>query len=169
MKNNLPYRPILQLPKSKLEKVLDVTGIILFGGAIFYLIINWGNIPAKVPAHFNGIGEVDRWGSKYELLILPIIGLFLFVIMSLLEKAPHMHNYPQRLTEANVDQFYLHSRKLVNAIKNICFIMFAYLIVQIVRVSLGVIESIGLWFVPILLIAIFGVIAIGIYKQIKIK
>ncbi len=60
------------------------------------------HLPDQIPGHFNGLGEVDRWGSKYEIIILPIIGVFIFALMSLLEKAPHMHNYPKRLNENNV-------------------------------------------------------------------
>ena len=29
--------------------------------------------PDTVPAHYNALGEVDRYGSKYELLILPLM------------------------------------------------------------------------------------------------
>ena len=32
-----------------------------------------------VPVHFNAFGEVDRWGSKYELLVLPLVLFFVQV------------------------------------------------------------------------------------------
>lgn len=165
----LPYRPVLKLPKTKGEKLFDFFGVILFIASIVYLVVQWGDIPDKIPAHFNSAGEVDRWGSKGELFILPSIGFFLHVLLSLLEKAPHMHNYPKRLNEQNVEQFYLQSRKLLNAVKNICLLMFAYLTVQIARVAKSEIESLGIWFLPVLLIVMFGAIGIGIYKQSKIK
>ena len=28
-------------------------------------------LPDEIPAHYNAAGEVDRWGSKYEMLIFP--------------------------------------------------------------------------------------------------
>ncbi|MFJ8237045.1 DUF1648 domain-containing protein [Ureibacillus sp. NPDC094379] len=165
----LPYRPIIIIPKTKLEKVADWIGISLFLIAIFYIIMQCGNIPNEVPGHFNSKGEVDRWGTKFEILILPVIGAFLFALLSLLEKAPHMHNYPKRINESNVEQFYLTSRKMLNMIKNISLLMFAFLMVQIVRVSLGEINSIGVWFLPVILIIIFGTMTFGIFKQSKIK
>lgn len=167
MKKYLPYRPILHLPRTKIEIIMDIIGTTLFWGAILLIVINWGKIPESIPAHFNIEGDVDRWGSKYEFIILPVIGLFLNVIMSLLEKAPHMHNYPNRINESNAEQFYLHSRKLLNVVKNICLILFAYLIVQIGRIALGDIEKLGIGFIPILVI-LFGAIGIGMYKQSKI-
>lgn len=165
----LPYRPIIKLPKTTSEIIFDMIGVSIFSASILYLIVQWGNIPDQVPGHFNAAGEVDRWGSKYELFILPIIGLFLFFMFSLLEKAPHTHNYPKRLNEQNVEQFYLQSRKLLNTVKNLCLLVFAFLIVQIVRVALGDIESLGLWFLPVFLVIMFGSIIIGVLKQAKIK
>lgn len=32
-------------------------------------------LPEKIPAHYGFDGQVDRWGSKYEALLLPIINL----------------------------------------------------------------------------------------------
>ncbi|CAM5203361.1 hypothetical protein UACE39S_06305 [Ureibacillus acetophenoni] len=112
---NNPYRPILNLPKTKIERILNY-----IGGALLYLsyaAVSWGTLPDKIPGHFNGLGEVDRWGSKSEIIILPIIGGFIFVLMTLFEKAPHMHNYPKRLNESNVKQFYLNSRLMFNMTK----------------------------------------------------
>ena len=42
-------------------------------------------LPDKIPAHYNFKGQVDRWGSKYETLILAFIILilgFLFLFIS---------------------------------------------------------------------------------------
>ncbi|RUL56899.1 DUF1648 domain-containing protein [Lysinibacillus antri] len=169
MNNKLLYRPILKLPKTKVEKIMDAMGLGIFLLAILFLIVNWGNIPEEVPGHFNATGEVDRWGSKVEVIILPIIGTFLFMLMSAFEKAPHMHNYPKRINETNAYQFYTQSTRLLNVVKNLCLVMFAFLIVQIVRVSLGDIQSLGLLFLPVFLIILFGVMISGIYKQSKIK
>lgn len=30
-------------------------------------------MPSSIPVHYNMAGEIDRWGSKYESLILPVI------------------------------------------------------------------------------------------------
>lgn len=165
----MPYRPILKIPKTKIEKVFDFIGIGLFLLSIVYIIIQWRGIPDEVPGHFNAAGEVDRWGSKFELLMLPIIGFFMMFMMGVFEKAPHMHNYPKRLNESNVEQFYLNSRKMLNSLKNICLIVFAYLNVVMVQIALGQATSIGNWFLPALIIAVLIPMGIGIYKQVKIK
>lgn len=163
------YRPIVDLPKTKREKVWDWIGGGFFIATMLYIIVMWSKIPDKVPGHFNGAGEVDRWGSKIELFILPFIGVFLWILMSLLEKAPHMYNYPARLNENNVEVFYLSSRKVLNEVKNYCLILFAIISIQMVRIALGDAHSLGLWFLPLIIIGTAFPIIRGLVASSKIK
>ena len=66
-------KPVLDIPKTLFEKTLDIVTAILYLAGIIYTIIIWNQLPDQVPAHYNGAGEVDRWGSKWELIILPVI------------------------------------------------------------------------------------------------
>ncbi|MEG0473729.1 MAG: DUF1648 domain-containing protein, partial [Solibacillus sp.] len=68
---NTYYRPVLQIEKSTLERVANSVGYTSLVAMVIFLLFKWSSLPAEVPAHFNAVGEVDRWGSKYELLILP--------------------------------------------------------------------------------------------------
>ncbi len=52
--------------------------------------------------------------SKWKLLNLPGIGLFIILLMKILENHPESHNYPNRFNETNAKQFYLLSRKMIN-------------------------------------------------------
>ncbi|MGE7674629.1 DUF1648 domain-containing protein [Lysinibacillus sp. NPDC094403] len=163
------YRPILKLPKTKYENIWDYIGGGLFVLSILYIFVMWGKLPEEIPGHFNGAGEVDRWGSKIEVLIVPFIGIFLWILLGLLEKAPQMHNYPARLNESNVEAFYLNSRKILNEIKNLCLILFAAISFQMVRIALGEAVSLGWWFLPIVLIATAIPIIKGKVATTKIK
>ncbi|MEY9971077.1 putative membrane protein [Lysinibacillus sp. RC46] len=163
------YRPILKLPKTRYEKIWDFIGGGLFVLSILYIIVMWGQLPEKIPGHFNGAGEVNRWGSKIELLILPFIGILLWILLGLLEKIPHIHNYPARLNESNVEAFYLNSRKILNEIKNLCLIIFTAISFQMVRIALGEAESLGWWFLPAVLIVMAIPIIRGIVTATKIK
>ncbi|GLC89504.1 DUF1648 domain-containing protein [Lysinibacillus piscis] len=146
------YRPVLKLPQTKAEKIGNYIGGGLFILSILYMIYMWEDLPTNIPMHFDGAGEVDRWGSKWQLLILPAIGLILWVMMALFEKMPHIHNYPERLNEKNVERFYLNSRKLLNEVKNFCLILFAGISVQTIRIAMEKTDSLGWWFLPIVII-----------------
>lgn len=162
-------RPKVNIPKTKGEWVWDVLGYTAYIGSIILLIIVWSQLPEKIPAHFNGAGEVDRWGSKGELLILPMVGAFTALMLQVFEKYPEWHNYPKRFNETNAEKFYLHSRKLLNQVKNICFILFGLLLFESISIALEWREGFGVWFLPSILIAVFFPMGLGIYKQRRIK
>ncbi|WP_455170234.1 SdpI family protein [Aegicerativicinus sediminis] len=66
-----------------LKKELPLIAIVLL--PIIYLATVWNELPQKVPVHWNINGEIDRYGSKMEILavtlFIPIFiyGLFLVI------------------------------------------------------------------------------------------
>ncbi|MBD8070689.1 DUF1648 domain-containing protein [Bacillus sp. PS06] len=167
--SNSPKRPKISLSKTKTEWIWDIIGYSFYLGSLFFLISNWNVLPDQIPSHFNTLGEVDRWGSKMELIVLPIIGAFITLLMILLEKFPESHNYPERLSNENAKEFYLVSRKLVNQLKNISLIIFAFILFELVSIALGKGTGFGVWFLPIAIVSVLIPIVLAIIKQKKIR
>jgi len=62
-----------------LKKELPLIGIVLL--PFLYLAYVWNQLPAQVPLHYNIKGEVDRYGDKSELILIPIMtSLLIYVI-----------------------------------------------------------------------------------------
>lgn len=169
MKSNYGARPKIKILKTKSELVWDIIGYTIFVGSITLLIFNWNTLPDKVPAHFNAVGEVDRWGSKMELFILPVLGIFFAGLMQLVEKFPETHNYPERFNEENAKEFYLTSRKTMNQLKNMCLIFFALISFESVTIAQGWETRLGKWIIPIIIVGTAIPIVYGIIKQRKIR
>lgn len=167
--SDLSKRPKIELLKTKSEWVWDIIGYSIYIGSLLLLIYNWNELPDKVPAHFNSAGEVDRWGSKFELLILPIIVAFMAVFMQVFEKFPETHNYPERLNEENAKEFYLLSRKMINQLKNICLILFSFILIESISIALGWGYEFGIWLLPLVIVTTAIPIIIGIIRQTKIS
>lgn len=71
--------------KSILKTEQPLIAIVLL--PFLYLTLIWNSLPAKVPLHWNLQGEIDRWGSKYELLLIPILlPLLTYVIFLIVPK-----------------------------------------------------------------------------------
>jgi hypothetical protein len=51
-------------------------------GAAFFILRQWGEIPARVPAHFDLRGEPDRWSGRWILLFLMGVMAVMYVGMS---------------------------------------------------------------------------------------
>lgn len=65
--------------KKLLYYILMALPLIINVTALFFL-------PEKIPAHYGANNEVTRWGSKYEVLILPVITIPFGFFMLLMGK-----------------------------------------------------------------------------------
>lgn len=54
-----------------LKKELPTISIVLL--PFVYLAIIWNKLPQKVPVHWNIRGEVDRYGEKTEMILIPVL------------------------------------------------------------------------------------------------
>ncbi|MDF0707153.1 SdpI family protein [Flagellimonas okinawensis] len=63
-----------------LKKELPIIGIVLL--PFLYLAYIWNQLPQEVPLHYNIKGEIDRYGDKSELVLIPILlPLLIYVIL----------------------------------------------------------------------------------------
>ena len=63
--------------KTNFKKVLLIIFIFL---PLIITLISLNYLPDLIPAHYGFNGEVTRWGSKYESLILPIMCVVICII-----------------------------------------------------------------------------------------
>lgn len=161
-------RPKLKMPRTFLENILDITAIVLFIASSANLIMQWSSMPRTVPTHFNGTGEPDGWGSKNHLWILLIVGFMMWVLLTILEKFPHVYNY-LFLTDENVDRQYKNARLMLNVIKNEVLFFFVYMSWISGEIANGKNESLSMWDLPIFIIILTASIAFFIVRSIKLK
>ncbi|MDG1571733.1 SdpI family protein [Robiginitalea sp. M366] len=58
--------------------------LILVAVPFVYLWSIWGQLPESVPLHWNVEGQVDRYGSRNELLVIPLVtSLLIYAILLL--------------------------------------------------------------------------------------
>ena len=74
---------LLEKVEPRLDKTIKLFYILMFLPLVIS-IVALTFLPDLIPAHYNIKNEIDRWGSKYEILIIPIIiillGYFLLFI-----------------------------------------------------------------------------------------
>ena len=56
---------------NSLKKDLPIIGIVSL--PFIFLAYIWNSLPEEVPVHWNASGEIDRYGSKTELLLIPFL------------------------------------------------------------------------------------------------
>ena len=152
----------MKLKKTAWDWITETLSLALVFGTILYLIVMWKSIPDTIPAHYNAAGEVNRWGGKSELLMLPIIGGILYFFITLIQQYPQAWNTGVTVTEENRERVYRILRNLIGTTKLMMLLVFS---------SLTVLSSLGLalpiWYLGVFLVLLFGSITFFIIQLSK--
>lgn len=144
--------------------IIDIICIALLFGMSIYLLISWGNLPDKIPGHYDALGNIDRWGSKNELIFLPIISWIMFIGFSVLERFPKVWNTGVRVTEENAYRVYSTLYDMIKTLKLMLVIIFSFLTINSIHMT-----NLPKIFLPIMLILIFSNLIYHLIKLYKIK
>lgn len=152
----------MKLKKTAWDWITEALSLALVLGTILYLVLMWKSIPDTIPAHYNAAGEVNRWGGKSELLMLPIIGGILYFFITLIQQYPQAWNTGVTVTEENRERVYRILRYLIGTTKLMMLLVFS---------SLTVLSSLGLalpiWYLGVFLVLLFGSITFFIIQLSK--
>ncbi|MDF2945726.1 MAG: hypothetical protein K0S51_405 [Bacillales bacterium] len=161
-------RPIIKIKKTMFEIILNTISIASFIGIFIYLKLVWSDIPKTVPMHFDSAGQVDNYGDKEFIFILPMIGAILWIVLTILEKFPHTYNY-LNLTPENIERQYKNGSMMINVMKNEISIFFTYITWNTINISISKNVSLNDYFLLIFLTTIFGSIAFFFIRSIRLK
>lgn len=149
-------RPRPELEPTLAQQLLGLAawlGVAVNALVAFYY---WPQLPGEVPQHFNARGEVDAWGSRVLLLILPALSLVMVAGLAWLTRFPHLYNFPWKITEENAARQYELANDLMAAIRAATAWLFALISWEICRIGVGLPPLFGMLFLPIGLVGIFG-------------
>lgn len=75
-----------------IKKELPLIAIVLL--PFLYLAYIWNQLPEKVPVHWNEKGDIDRYGDKAELILIPLLlPLLVYIIFLVVPKIDPKNNF----------------------------------------------------------------------------
>lgn len=154
----------MKVKKNKYDNFVEIICLTLLVGVFIYLFVKWSSIPDKIPVHYNAAGEVDRIGSKGELLIIPIVAWLMYLGLTVVGRFPKIWNTGVSVTEENKEQVYRILKNMLSTVKLLVVAVFVYITINS---SKGI--SLSVWFLPIFLILMFGSIIYFIVKLVQAK
>ena len=154
----------IKIERNALDTIETIVSLLCLVGVVVYLILAWNTIPDKIPGHYNAAGEVNRWGNKSKLIMLPIISWVTYGLITLIEYFPQIWNTGVRVTADNRAEVYRLLKSMIAVVKMFVLLMFA---------SLTVLSSLSLnlpmWYVLAFLVALFGTIAYFIVRLTRLR
>lgn len=160
-------RPKIKIHYSIYEIIIELISIIAIFINIYLLLKYYKLLPNVIPKHFNDAGIPNGYGNKSSIFVLAGISFIMYIFLTILNKFPHVYNYLKPITEENAEYQYRCARQLIIMIKAESMIIFTYIEWNNIKVALEKSSSLGTWFLPIVLIVIFGTLLIYIRKCLK--
>lgn len=149
---------------SKTDRILEALGWIMLIGTLMYLIIGWSSFPDQIPAHYNAAGEIDRYGSKWEIVFIEAVMWLLYLGIGLLEKYPEIWNTGVKVTPANREKVYCTLRYFIKTLKLSTTLIFAFLVITSLQGS-----HLPGWFTLASLFLVFGGMAFWLIRLFLIR
>lgn len=110
-----------------INRVLYVVSVL----PIFITVIALFFLPDRIPAHYNGSGDIDRWGSKYETFIVPLysMAMLLFfkgIIYGMQHTKVDEKKKAENITNVKVTYYLAVGTQMLTILLNVIFILMSF-------------------------------------------
>jgi len=159
-------RPRLKIPYESFDIIIEGISITLLILIWLYVISEYAQMPEIVASHFNAKGEADDFGNKIMVWLIPAIATALYLLMFILSRFPHLHNYMINITEDNAYKNYRFSARMLRIVNLFITSIMMYVAYLIIETAKGVQIALGNSLLPIIIgFSILLPIALIIYQR----
>jgi uncharacterized membrane protein len=148
-------RPKIKLVPTSTDKLMDLLGWLILLALWALTITHYSTLPDTIPTHFNAAGEADGFGSKASIIGLPFIATLLFIGLTVLNRYPHIFNYPTAITQDNALRLYTLATRMLRYLKLVLVLFFGGIEFMTIQNATGKAAGLGVWFLPLTLVLIF--------------
>jgi FtsH-binding integral membrane protein len=99
------------------------------------------------------MGKIDRWGSKNEILIMPIMSTLLYIFITVMSFFPQTWNLPVKVTDENKETVYTSAKSLIIFTKVEVLSIFLY-----ITYYTATTQPLPIAFLPVSMIILFSTI-----------
>ncbi len=132
-------------------KTLKIIERVCTLSVLVYILLNYSNISDTIPIHFNIGGKANSNGSKVVIFVLLGIMTFFSFMMGLLNKYPHLFNYPIEITDKNREYCYQVAQKFIAWMSLHTTLCFSFLTINMVLIGLDYMDSLSILFLPLMI------------------
>lgn len=153
-------QPILKIEMTLADKFMEIAGLLV-------LLSLWIVTFLKYHEHLVSLPLAEGAGSKGArgwIFFLPILGSVFYCGMTILNKYPHVFNYPTKITPQNAEKKYRIATRLIRYLKFILVLSFS-LVAWMSSPTANISPSGHVpWFLLLFVGLIYGPLAYGIFR-----
>jgi uncharacterized membrane protein len=165
----MEIRPKIKLELTRSDRFIESIGWGLLSLLWILTLLSYENLPETIPTHFNGLGQVNDYGSKMTLMFLPVMGTLLFIGLTALNNYPHIFNLPVKVTKENAFRQYTNATRMIRVLKIIIVVIFSLVVFVIVKAVKSDKPVSNIWLLPVILGLVLVPNSYFFIKSIKMK
>lgn len=149
-------KPTIKIPLTTTDKIVEVFGLLVWLAFWFFNLFHYHQLPDSIPTHFGGGGIPDAYGPKWSIIMLPLIGSFIYVFLTIVVRFPHKMNYMVTITEDNAEKQYTSMTKMLRMLKVMLLLVFFVIDYKTIQIALDWPDVLGRWFLLLVFAMVFG-------------
>ena len=148
----------IKIELNRTDKLFEILGYLALALIWLLTIYSYYYLLETIPNHFDINGNIEAYGSKTSIFIVPFISTFLFVGLTILNRFPQIFNYPTEITDQNRSIQYSNATRLIRLIK---------LSITLIFLITGLIPTQTIWISIVIIFGIHIPLVYYIYKMFK--
>ena len=160
-------RPKIKLIPTIVDKLAELLGWLILLLLWGWTFTHFSDLPDTIPTHFNATGEADGFGSKASIIGLPLIATLLFIGLTVLNRYPHIFNYPSPVTQNNALRLYTLATRMLRYLKLVLVLVFGGIELMTIQHATGKGAGLGVWFLPLTLVLVFLPLIYFVVKSVQ--
>src|SRR5690606_38646731 len=91
-------RPSIRIRPDRFDALLEVVAAVLLIYTMIHLGAYYGQLPERIPIHFNAAGQPDGWAMRGSIFILTGAKVFLYILLTGVSfLPPRYYNIPWKI------------------------------------------------------------------------
>ena len=156
MKNQIP------LSKAPTDKWLDWLSLAALAFTWIYLLIHYAGLPDTIPVHFNAKGEIDQYGDKTNLFILPVIITLAAIMVTVVAGLSSRSDHPRGIDTETFLQKQKRATRILRVVRLVFLVFTAGIMVFIIDASGKQGSSLPWWVLWVFIAGMLAPVMLGV-------
>ncbi len=124
-------------------------------------------LPDRIPTHFDAAGNANGWGSPSLMILMPAIGIGVYLLLTVVSRFPTAFHYSVPTTPELLPRLQALTQNMLTLLKAELACLFAVLQWAIIRSARTGEGHLFAYILPVMLVVILGSVAwyiVGIFR-----
>lgn len=133
------------------QRIVHILTWVLLAAVWISVPLCWGHLPEQIPTHYDFAGNIDGWGSRAAILLMPVIATVTTAVLLVVERFPQTWNTGVKVTPLNQAFVYRTCADMLATLE--LTILLSMMLPQI-WMLMG--TAMPIWIMPVLLVLVLG-------------